>query len=105
LLDPAQPLRHVETRKEVEVGREILERYVGKYELTPEFVIDVDRKINQLRAQATGQGRLPIFPESDTKFFYKAVDAQITFEVDDDGNVTGLILHQGGANQHAKRVE
>ncbi len=106
LLNDSLPMRMPpKERAEVEVDREILKRYVGKYELTPEFVIDVDLKGNQLRTQATGQARVPIFPESDTKFFLKVADAQLTFEVDGDGNVTGLILHQGGADQHAKRVE
>ncbi|MBB6240932.1 hypothetical protein HDE79_000366 [Rhodanobacter sp. MP1X3] len=30
-------------------------------------------------AQATNQRKLPIFPESETKFFYKAVDAEVEF--------------------------
>ena len=45
-----------------------------------------------------------IFAESETKFFLKVVDAQISFTKDDSGAVTGLILHQGGANQPARRV-
>lgn len=106
LLNDSLPLKMPpKERAEVNVDREILERYVGKYELAPNFVIDVDLKGNQLRTQATGQARVPIFPESETKFFLKVADAQLTFEVDDEGEVTGIILHQGGANQHAKRVE
>jgi hypothetical protein len=46
-----------------------------------------------------------IFPESDHEFFAKAVDAQITFVTDSSGRATGLILHQGGLDQHAPRVE
>lgn len=106
LLNDALPMRMpIKERAEVKVDRETLKRYVGKYELTPDFVIEVDLKGNQLRTQATGQARVPIFPESDTKFFLKVTDAQLTFEVDDEGNVTGLTLHQGGANQHAKRID
>ena len=33
---------------------------------------------DQLFAQATGQPKVQIFPESDTRLFYKVVDAQIT---------------------------
>jgi len=36
-------------------------------------------------AQATGQDKYQIFPESATKFFYKVVDAQIDFEKGKDG--------------------
>jgi hypothetical protein len=33
------------------------------------------------------------------------VDAQISFVRGDDGSVTGLVLHQGGRDQPAKRIE
>jgi uncharacterized protein YuzE len=33
------------------------------------------------------------------------VDAQITFNLDKNGNVTGLTLHQGGRDLPAKKTE
>jgi hypothetical protein len=33
------------------------------------------------------------------------VDAQITFVTDGQGRATELILHQGGRDQHAKRMK
>jgi hypothetical protein len=44
-----------------------------------------------------------VFPESEKDFFYKVVDAQITFESDSAGRATELILHQNGMDQRAKR--
>ena len=42
----------------------------------------------------------------ETKFFWKVVDARVTFDVDGDGKITGLTLHQNGKDyQPAKRVE
>ncbi len=105
LLDPSVPLSNAVKREEIKLDRKVLKRYVGKYQLAPDFIIDVDRKGDQLRTQATGQARVPIFPESETKFFLKDVDAQLMFELDEKGNVTGLILHQGGAKQYAKRID
>jgi hypothetical protein len=46
-----------------------------------------------------------VFAEGPKDFFYKAVDAQITFETDDQGRATALVLHQNGANQRARRIE
>ena len=54
--------------------------------------------------QATGQAKLEVFPESETKFFLKVVDAQITFVRDERGTVIHLILHQGGKDQKAVRM-
>ena len=85
------------------MSAEILERYVGDYQLAPNFVITVTLEDAALFAQATGQPNIPIFPESETEFFYKVVDAQITFAMDDSGAVTQLILHQNGADMPAPK--
>jgi len=44
-----------------------------------------------------------MFAESKTNFFYKVVDAQITFVPDKDGKVSKLTLHQGGRDLEAVR--
>lgn len=78
---------------------------MGRYQLAPNFLLDVSRDGDHLFAQATGQGKAEIFPEAALEFFYKIVDAQITFEKDAQGKATGLILHQNGRDAPAKRVE
>ena len=83
-------------RKEIAVSPGILEKYVGTYELTPTFSVITTLKNGQLMAQATRQPKFPLFAESETKFFLKAVDAQFEFFKNDKGEVTHLILHQGG---------
>jgi hypothetical protein len=45
------------------------------------------------------------FTESETKFFLKIIDAQITFVKDDKGEVTEMLLHQSGKDHPAKRIE
>ncbi|MEM7415105.1 MAG: serine hydrolase [Gemmatimonadota bacterium] len=90
-------------RVEVAVAAEILERYVGEYELAPNFSIVVTMNDGALFVQATGQPQFPIFAESDTEFFLRVVDAQVTF-VEEDGVVTSMILHQGGADQPARKI-
>jgi CubicO group peptidase (beta-lactamase class C family) len=101
--DPLPSFASVE-HVEVEVSRELFDEYVGDYALTPEFVISVTRVGGRFFVQATGQGRVEIFAESETDFFMRAVEASITFGRDEDGGpVTHLVLHQGGANQRAER--
>jgi hypothetical protein len=60
------------------------------------FAITITAEDGKLMAQATGQDKFQIFPESETKFFYKIVDAQIEFEKGKEGEVEKLILHQNG---------
>jgi hypothetical protein len=69
---------------------------VGTYELTPQFSIAFTVEGDQLMTQATNQPKLPIFPESDRKFFLKVVDVEVEFFFDDKGQVSYLILHQNG---------
>jgi CubicO group peptidase (beta-lactamase class C family) len=83
-------------RKEITVPPAILEKYVGTYELMPNFNLVITVENGQLISQATGQGKLPLFAESETKFFLKVVDAEVEFFKNDKGEVTHLILHQGG---------
>jgi serine-type D-Ala-D-Ala carboxypeptidase/endopeptidase len=103
LLDPSLPLAP-SGRQTVEVAHDVLARYVGSYELAPQFSIDVTLVDGSLRAQATGQPLIRLWPESQTKFFIREVDAQLTFQVAADGTVTGLVLHQNGRDAPGRKV-
>ena len=106
ILDRSIPLLAPSARpKEIAVAAETLERYVGRYELAPTFVIAVTREGTRLFIQATNQPRFEAFASADREFFLKSVDAQITFEVDADGRATALVLHQNGANQRARKIQ
>lgn len=91
-------------RTEVEVDPAISDDYVGRYQLAMNAMITVTREDDQLFVQLTGQPRFEVFPESETDFFMRVVDAQITFGRDDNGVVDHLVLHQGGADQRAVRL-
>jgi CubicO group peptidase (beta-lactamase class C family) len=106
LLDPSSPLLPPKKgRKKIAVDPAVLERYAGKYQLAPTFIITITREGNRLFEQATAQPRFEIFPETDHDFFLEAVDAEISFVTDSTGRVTKAILHQGGVDQDAKRIE
>ncbi len=92
------------SRVVAQIDPKLYDEYVGKYELTPKFALTVTREGDRLMTQATGQGKVEVFPESETKFFLKVANAQITF-VKEDGKVTHAILHQNGRDRKAKRVE
>lgn len=107
LLDDRFPVTTVTAprdRKEVTVSAAILDAYVGVYQLAPEFEIAITKEGASLFAQATAQPKFPIFAESETEFFFKVVDAQISFVKDSSGKVNQIILHQGGANIPGTRV-
>ena len=92
------------SRKEVEVSTSILQNYTGTYELAPNFHLTVTLEGGNLMTEATGQSKVQVFPESETKFFLKTTDAQIEFILDASGHATGLKLYQGGRITQAKKV-
>ncbi len=93
----------VAERKAITVPRTVLAQYPGTYELRPGFDLVITLEGDQLFSQATGQGKFPLFAESETRFFLKVVDAQVEFFKDDKGAVSHLVLHQGVAEIKAPR--
>jgi len=88
----------------IQVPEEVLQTYVGEFELSPTFTMAVTLVDGGLHGQLTGQQRFAMFAESETMFFLKVVKAQISFTKDDSGTVTGLILHQNGRDRPGLKV-
>ncbi|HTY64554.1 MAG TPA: serine hydrolase [Acidobacteriota bacterium] len=100
----AEPLNDWYGHHEKKIDTAIYKNYVGRYQLAPSVIFDITVEEDRIFAQLTGQPKFEIFPESEKDFFYKVVDAQITFESDGKGPAATLILHQGGQNPRAPRV-
>jgi D-alanyl-D-alanine-carboxypeptidase/D-alanyl-D-alanine-endopeptidase len=111
LLNPKAPLLDASAflppkeRKQIAVDPRLFDKYAGRYQLAPNFILTVTREGERLFAQATGQPKFELFAESEKEYFLKVVDAQITFEVDAAGMASQLVLHQLGRNTPAKRIE
>ena len=108
LLDASYPLLKVkppQEHKEVTVDTKTFDSYVGSYQMGPNAILAISRDGDQFYLQLTGQPKLQLFPESERKFFLKVVDAQVTFDTDPQGKTTKAILHQGGRDRVAKRLD
>jgi serine-type D-Ala-D-Ala carboxypeptidase/endopeptidase len=107
LLDARYPLWVPENSPSVEhpLDAKVLDGYVGHYELTPTAIFAVTREGSQLYVELTNQPRAAVYPKGNREFFYKVVDARITFETDSQGLASSLTLHQGGRDQKAKRID
>jgi CubicO group peptidase (beta-lactamase class C family) len=98
------PDRQAKVRKLGAVVPQTLDRLVGTYRFAGDYAVQVTREGDRLFSQATGQNREEIFPESDRDFFSKTVDAVLSFDLDDDGPATQVMLRQDGKNYGGKRV-
>lgn len=92
-------------RQEIKLDPALYDQYVGEYELAPGYFIVITREDGKLMGQATGQAKVELYPEAETKFFLKVVDGQVEFIKSEDGKVTGLVLIQGGQRLPGRKVK
>ncbi len=91
--------------KEFQISPEDLEKYTGRFRLTKDLIFTLKVVQGRLKAGLTGQPSFPIYAKSKTEFYYRILDAQMTFFFDDKGKVTALELHQNGADKKAPRID
>lgn len=89
--------------KETTLSPKTLAEYAGRYRLAPSFDLMVSASGTELTVQATGQSALPVFASARDEFFYKAVDAQLSFQRAADGSVSSVVLHQNGRDLKGAR--
>ena len=112
ILDPRNPLLPANSpalvqpkpRTEISLSPTTFDRYVGRYNFSPTAFLTVTRDGDRFMAQLAGQGAAQIYAETEKDFFYKVVDAQLTFETDAEGKVVAVVLHQNGLNPRAVRA-
>jgi serine-type D-Ala-D-Ala carboxypeptidase/endopeptidase len=92
-----------EFAKATDVPAKALQKFVGSYELGPGILFTVEAMDGKLMIGMTGQPSYQVFARSETVWFYKVVDATITFNVDKNGKCDSLVLFQNGVKQTAKR--
>jgi CubicO group peptidase (beta-lactamase class C family) len=79
------------------------DRFVGYYQRGL-FYFHIYLEGGHYYARITGQSPVEIFPESSSEFFATLVAAQISFDSNSGGKVTGLVLHQNGRDMPWQRV-
>ena len=83
-----------------------LQVFVGSYEVAPGVTLEVTRGNDGLLLQAPGQQRVPMTAGADTDTFeIQLAGATVVFSRDSSDQVTGLVLHQSGAETRATRVQ
>ena len=89
-------------RTEVDVDADILRTYVGAYEFESGNTIVVELEDGRLFVTPSGQERFRLHAESDTGFFLRVANVQVTFRTDEAGLIE-MVVHQGGRDQVGTR--
>jgi D-alanyl-D-alanine carboxypeptidase len=86
--------------KQIAVDLKLYDAFVGQYQISPKVIMTIEKDENRLFAQGA-----EIFPSSETEYFYKVIDAQITFRRNEKGEVTGLVITQAGNSLVAPKIK
>ncbi len=112
LLRPDVPLAKPTNTKHVEIAIDssLLDNYVGHYEAHGEGTFTVARANNFLTIESPADWGLPklhIHPESPRDFFATELPVRVTFQVGNDGRVTGLFIYppRGQKGVPANRID
>jgi len=90
--------------KELPLTAEEAAEYIGHFGDSPyEFI--VTQKAGQLFVKLAEQRAFKVFASAKDEFFYKVVNARITFERSPDGKIQGLVLHQNGQDLEAPKSD
>lgn len=112
LLRPDVPLAKPANTKHVEIAIDssLLDNYAGRYEAQGEGIFTIARENNFLTIESPADWGLPklrIRPESPRDFFATELPVRVTFQVSNDGRVTGLLIYppRGQKGVSANRID
>jgi CubicO group peptidase (beta-lactamase class C family) len=89
--------------RQVKVDPDIYSAFVGRYQMGS-TIFDVIVQGDRLFAKQTGQRQLELFPESEYGYFFKSIDAVLTFERGSAGKIDSVTVGQDGNKTTAKRL-
>jgi CubicO group peptidase (beta-lactamase class C family) len=100
-----QPYELPKSKPQVELPVDSMRQFVGQYKLGSNFDISVTIDGGSLYGQATGQPKFQLFPLNNTRFYLKAVEAEVEFFRNDTGTIDHLVLYQGGTEVKGQKVK
>jgi hypothetical protein len=91
---------------EIRIDPKLFDEFVGQYSLdtNPDVVLSFFREGEKYYLQVTSQGRIEIFPASESNFFLKVLDADATFVRDSTGKVSTMVWRQDANKFTTKRI-
>jgi CubicO group peptidase (beta-lactamase class C family) len=92
--------------KTARVDPRVYDAYAGRYAVGFDTIVTLTREGDRLMAQPGNEGKIELFPESETVYYLSpGSDATATFVKDEKGKVTHIVLHRDGNDTKAKRLD
>lgn len=106
---PLNPIRNIlygkNEIKKTALSNEQLQKFVGAYEVQPEFIIEIEKLNDRLYGKTAGQPTLELIPETENSFLLEDIGAKIIFDFTPDGIVKSLTFSQGGIKMSGKKIK
>ena len=94
------------TRQKIALDAAILDAYAGLYQLEDSAVFTVTREADALKWRGGNRMPVKLIPLSETHFFAKESETEMTFIKNDKGLVTDVVLRVGSCqDSKAKKIE
>jgi hypothetical protein len=90
--------------EEIQLPTEVLEQYVGEYQLNEQITLAITLVNGGLMAAPAGQPPSPLLPTEIDHFFLRVAPVEVLFERNAEGDVIGLTVVQGEQRQNAPKV-
>ena len=100
-----KPFQMPVAHKAVDLPRATLERYAGMYHTNLGFELAIFMEEGHLMAQGTNQPKFQMQAQSETEFFFAAVDTLVRFNVSPQGEVQSMTIHLNGKDSTAPKVK
>ena len=88
----------------IELSPDVLDDYVGDYQLNEQVTLAITREDDTLMAAPTGQPSAQLFAVERDHFFLRVAPVEVLFTRDGDGEVVSLTVVQGGQRTEAPRL-
>jgi len=111
LLVPGDPQARSESRvirrpkANSSIDPQVFGAYVGRYQIPGGPAIVVTKEGDRLMAQAEGDTKIELIPESETDFFIREANVRLSFRKDAGGKVDSLTGDQDGRSFTAPKVQ
>jgi D-alanyl-D-alanine-carboxypeptidase/D-alanyl-D-alanine-endopeptidase len=100
-----QAVEPLPVRRAITLDSKTLDEYSGSYEVIPGTQMTITRQGDHLAFQLPRQQPIGLYAEAKDKFFVRVVEASVTFERNEQGQIVACVLHQNGRDTKGKRVQ
>lgn len=102
----AQATRLAPERKPITINPQLLDSFLGKYEFGPGAIATVTREGDGLKWRGGNRMPVTLVPLSETHFFAKEAETEMTFTKNEKGQITDVVLKVGSCQEsRARKIE